>query len=328
LQLRRTTLAAIAALTGVCATAAVANGAATRPAGRAEPPITVSKTLLAGAYHCHGALRHAAREPVLLVTGTGASGEETYALGKGAFDAFGHPVCDVNFPRFETADIQVSVQYLVYAIRREHAQAGRQIALFGISQGGLLSRLALTYWPGLRADVSDVVAAAPTMHGTTLGRCSARMPCVPADWQQLAGSHLLRAIDAYAPRAPGPTAWTTVRSATDEVVQPQTGSHPASALAGASNILIQRVCPGRKVTHIGTAVDSVTFAAFVDALAHPGPARVSRLPKDVCSHPYAPGLEPTTTAALLSAGAALTESQSAKQPTVHAEPKVKHYFLP
>jgi hypothetical protein len=226
---------------------------------------------------------------VLLVTGTGASGEETYALGKGAFDVFGHPVCDVNFPHFETADIQVSVQYLVYAIRREHAQAGRQIALFAISQGGLLSRLALTYWPALRADVSDVVAAAPTMHGTTLGLCSAEMPCVPADWQQLADSHLLRAIDAYAPRAPGPTAWTTVRSATDEVVQPQTGPHPGSALAGASNILIQRVCPGRKVPHIGTAVDSVSFAAFVDALAHPGPARVSRLPKDVCSRPYAPG---------------------------------------
>jgi hypothetical protein len=317
-------------LTGVCATAAVtaANGAPKQTAGRAEPPITVSKALLAAAYHCHAPLRNAAREPVLLVTGTGASGEETYGLGKGAFDSLGHPVCDVNFPHFETADIQVSVQYLVYAIRREHAQAGRQIALFAISQGGLLSRMALTYWPDVRADVSDVVAAAPTMHGTILGHCSARAPCVPAGWQQHAGSHLLRAIDAYAPRAPGPTAWTTVRSATDETVQPQTGPHPASALAGASNILIQHVCPGRKVGHIGTAVDSVTFAAFVDAISHPGPARVSRLPADVCSQPYAPGLDPTTTAALVSDSGAITTSQTAQQPTVRAEPKVKRYFLP
>jgi hypothetical protein len=92
--------------------------------------------------------------------------------------------------------------------------------------------------------------------------------------------------------------------------------------------LIQSVCPGRKDTHIGTAVDSVTFAAFVDALAHRGAARVSRLPKDVCADPYAPGLDPTTTAALISGATALTNGQSAAQPTVRAEPKVKRYFLP
>jgi triacylglycerol lipase len=63
-----------------------------------------------------------------------------------------------------------------------------------------------------------------------------------------------------------------VRSSTDEVVQPQSGKHPASSLVGASNILIQNVCPGRKVSHLGTAVDSVTFAAFVDAITHNGPA--------------------------------------------------------
>src|SRR5262249_37451520 len=155
------------------AAVAAGNGPAPRQAGRAEPPITVSKMLLAAAYHCHGRLRHASREPVLLVTGTGASGEETYAFGKGAFDAFGHAGCDVNFPHFETADIQLSVQYLVYAIRREHERSGRRVAIFAISQGGLLSRFALAYWPDLRADVSDVVAAAPTMHGTTLGHCAA-----------------------------------------------------------------------------------------------------------------------------------------------------------
>jgi triacylglycerol lipase len=330
-QLRGIALAAIAALTWASAAVAVAagSGSAPRHAGRADPPITVSTRLLAGAFHCHGRLSHAAREPVLLVTGTGTSGDETYALGKGAFDLFGHPVCEVNFPYFETADIQLSVQYLVAAIRHEHARSGRAIAIFAISQGGLLSRLALTYWPDLRADVSDVVAAAPTMHGTTLSHCSARRPCVPAGWQQMAGSHLLRAIDAYAPRAPGPTAWTTVRSASDEVVQPQTGPHAASALTGASNLLIQRICPGRTDTHIGTAVDSATFAAFADALAHPGPARVSRLPREVCAHPYAPGLDPTTTTpALLSGANALTNSQIAKQPTLRSEPKVKRYFLP
>jgi hypothetical protein len=225
---------------------------------------------------------------------------------------------------------QVSVQYLVYAIRREYKLSGRAIAVFGISQGGLLARFALTYWPDLRTKVTDVIAAAGTMHGTTVMSdppCSAGHPCPPADWQQRAGSHLLDALNAQPVQAPGPASWTTVRSATDEVVQPQTGKHPSSALKGATNILIQHVCPGRRDTHLGTFVDSVTFAAIVDAIAHRGPARVSRLPRNVCAHPYAPGLDPAATTALLAGASALLASQTKNVPTVKAEPKVSGYFL-
>ena len=125
--------------------------------------------------------------------------------------------------------------------------AGRKIAIFGISQGGLLPRFALTYWPSLRPMVSDVLAAAGTQHGTTVGAgsCSAASPCPPAYWQQAAGSNLLRALNRQRFEAPGPTAWTTVRSTTDETVQPTTGPHPTSALKGAANLVIQAVCPGR-----------------------------------------------------------------------------------
>jgi triacylglycerol lipase len=189
--------------------------------------------------------------------------------------------------------------------------------------------------PDLRTKVADVLSAAGSLHGTTVppfagGKfCSAKRRCAPADWQQQAGSHLLTALDAKSAHAPaGPTAWTTVRSSTDEVVQPQTGKHPSSALPGATNILIQRVCAGRRVTHIGTAVDSVTFAAFIDAITHPGPVKVSRLPNKVCSHPYAPGLSEAGTIALLSAATTLTTTQINEQPTVTAEPKVRSYFLP
>ena len=142
----------------------------------------------------------------MLVTGTGATGDEAYAIGKGAFDAFGHPVCTVNFPDFTTADIQVSVQYLVNGIRAMARRAGQPIAIFGISQGGLLPRFALTYWPSLRAKVTDVLAAAGTQHGTTLGdpaACAAG-GCAPAVWQQAAGSKLLAALNAQPDETPGP----------------------------------------------------------------------------------------------------------------------------
>ena len=57
-------------------------------------------------------------------------------------------------------------------------------------------------------------------------------------------------------------------------------------------MLIQSVCPGRKVTHIGTALDSVTFALFKDAITHKGPARRSRIPGSVCAQPSRPGWTP------------------------------------
>lgn len=179
------------------------------PAAAKEPPITVRSALMSAAFHCHGTLANTSREPVLLVTGTGFTGEETYGFGKGAFDQLGRPVCDVNFPDAETADIQISVQYLVYAIRREFKASGREIAIFGISQGGLLARMALTYWPDLRTKVADVLSAAGSLHGTTVppfagGKfCSAKRPCAPAEWQQEAGSHLLKALDAKSADALG-----------------------------------------------------------------------------------------------------------------------------
>jgi hypothetical protein len=299
------------------------------PAGAAEPKLTPSPAALAAALKCTAGIDHATRTPLMLVTGTGASGDEAYAIAKPAIDAYGAPACWVNFPHHTTADVQLSVQYLVYGIRAEARRAGRRIAVFGISQGGLLPRIALTYWPSLRAKVTDVIAAAGTQHGTTVGGIGAcaRNPkgCVPADWQQAAGSHFLRALNAQPDETPGPTSWTTVRSSTDEVVRPTTGAHPTSALKGATNVLIQSVCPGRKVTHIGTALDSVTFAAVVDAIAHPGPAKVSRLPADVCAHPYAPGLDEAATTKLIAGAAKLTAGRGQSEPRVRREPPVRSW---
>jgi hypothetical protein len=310
-------------LAGLCAASA---GVAAKPKPAPEPALTVPKSELEASYRCEGMVLRGGPQPLLFVTGTSTTAEEGYLLVRGAFETLGRPVCLVNFPDYTTADIQVSVQYLVYAIRREYAEAGKPIAIFGISQGGLLPRFALTYWPSLRAEVSDVLAAAGTQHGTTVASpCSASFPCPPAAWQQAAGSALLRALNSQPFEAPGPTAWTTVRSASDETVQPQTGPHPTSALSGATNILIQSVCPGRTTSHVGTEVDSVTFAALVDAISHKGPAKVSRLPADVCAHPYAPGLNETTTTNILGGSGGLLDAQLATVPLVPAEPKVRAY---
>jgi hypothetical protein len=322
---RRLALAACIGVLGLLVGAGTASAAS-------GPRLTVPQSELDAAVKCPIDPTNAAATPVMLVTGTGASGDQAYLIGQGAFEAYGHPVCYVNFPDFTTADIQVSVQYLVYGLRKEFALAHRKVAVIGISQGGLLPRFALTYWPDLRKKVSDVVAAAGTQHGTNIGRgCSADSPCAPANWQQIHGSHLRRALNSQPDETPGKVSYTTVRSLTDETVQPQGGKHPTSALDGASNILIQGVCPGRTTTHIGTAVDSVTFAAFVDAVAHGGKekrgaARVSRLPSDVCSHPYATGLNEAQTTLFLTASGGLISGQQSQVPKVPAEPSVRKVF--
>jgi triacylglycerol lipase len=315
-------------VTGRAATAILlAAGLVFWPAAAAakEPQLKVERARLATALTCHGEVKPRAQPPILFLPGTGSDGSRVYALGKGAFDALGRPVCVVAFPHRTTADVQVSVQYLVYAIRRTSQLAHRAIALAGVSQGGLLARIALTYWPSLRTRVSDVVSAAAPHHGSTArigGLCDER-GCPPAIWQQAAGSRFLRALDSGRDETPGPTSWTTVRSATDEVAQPQTGPAPTSALDGAQNVLIQRVCPGRLTSHLGTAVDSVTLGVLADAITQRGPAKPSRLPPDVCSHPYGTGLDEQQTELFLELGQRLIGQSLANVPRVHREPRVR-----
>jgi triacylglycerol lipase len=295
----------------------------------AGPPLKIDKAKLEAAFHCTGEITNASSEPIMLSTGTLGTGTGLYGALKGAFDAYGHPVCYVDYPDFTTADVQDSVQYLVYGIRQMARIAGRPGVVYGISQGALLPRIALTYWPGLQRKVTDVIALAGPQHGTTatlgLG-CSSANPCPPAFWQQKAGSNFLKALNRQPDESPGKTSWTTVRTLDDQVVEPQTGKHPTSALKGAANIVIQSVCPGRHTSHIGAVFDSVSFAALVDAVAHKGAARVSRLPSDVCSHHYAPGLNEQLIDGLL---AALEDpsgpfvGELALVPKVNHEPRVR-----
>jgi hypothetical protein len=300
------------------------------PAPAKEPRLTVDRADLVAALTCHSDVGARGSAPILVVPGTGSDGSQIYALGKGAFDAIGRRLCTVSLPDRATADLQTSVQYVVHAIRTLSRGTKRRIAVAGISQGGLLARVALTYWPSLRRRVTDVVTAAATHHGAPgtsegAGRCLLD-GCPPAIWQQAANSRFLRSLNNGRDETPGRVAYTTVRSATDEVVQPQTGPAPTSALRGAVNLLIQDVCPGRATTHIGTAVDSVTIAALHDAVTHKGPARISRFPSDVCAHPYGTELDEQRTSAFLAIAAQLLAQGAGTVPVVRAEPPVSSWM--
>ena len=210
----------------------------------------------------------------MLSTGTLGTGRDLLGSLRGAFEAYPYPVCYVDYPDFTTADVQDSVQYLVFGLRKMARVAGRPVAVYGISQGALLPRVALTSGRGLGArSRRDGVAGTHRGTAVDLGLvCSSDRLCPPAFLQQAAGSNFLKALNRQPDESPGRTSWTTVRTLDDELVQPQTGDHPTSALQGAANLVIQEVCPGRHTSHIGAVYDSVSFAALVDAVAHRGPA--------------------------------------------------------
>jgi triacylglycerol lipase len=290
------------------------------------PPLKVHKSELKAAFHCNGELANASRTPIMLSTGTLSAGGDLYGSLQDAFDAYPHPVCYVEYPDFTTADIQDSVQYLVFGVRKMARVAGRPVAVYGISQGALLPRVALTYWPRLRRKVTDVIAVAGTQHGSTVDVglvCSSDGLCPPAFLQQAAGSSFLTALERQPDESPGRTSWTTVRTLDDELAQPQTGAHPTSELKGAANLVIQEVCPGRHTSHIGAVFDSVSFAALVDAVAHKGSARASRLPGDVCSHKYATGLDEGQTDAVVTASLGVLLGHLPLVPKVAQEPRVR-----
>ena len=310
------------------ATALAALGA-WAPAGVArEPRLTVAAAEAEAALTCAAEIRPSRPAPVLFVPGTGSDGSQVIALGRPAFDAMGRSLCSLTLPDRTTADMQVSSQYVVRAIRSLARRAGRPIAVAGVSQGGVLARIALTYWPSLRPRVTDVVTAAAPHHGTTTVNTAvcAAGGCPPALWQQATGSRLLAALGAMPDETPGALGWTTVRSTSDELVRPQTGPGATSALDGATNLVIQRMCPGRTTNHLATTVDSVTIAALADAVEHPGPARARRLPAAVCDEPFGAGLNQQLTQLFLDIAGERYGAGTAGVPRVLEEPPVRWWM--
>ena len=127
----------LVAFTAVVAVGAALGGAAGAQARATEPKLTVPAATLATALTCYGEIGRGRPAPIVFAPGTGSTGAQVYVLGKGAFDAIGRPVCTVSFPDRTTADVQVSVQYLVWAVRSLARRVGRPVAVAVAAVTGL-----------------------------------------------------------------------------------------------------------------------------------------------------------------------------------------------
>jgi hypothetical protein len=236
---------------------------------------------------------------VLLVPGTGATADDNYSWNyEPAFRAQGIPWCAVTFPAAGNNDIQVNGEYVVYAIRTMYQRAGRRIAVVGHSQGGMVPRWALRWWPDTRPMVDDVVGFAGTNHGTTQAHASCPRGCIPADTQQASDSMFIRALNSGQETFAG-ISYTEVYTHTDEEVQPNQDSNGTSSLhtgdGRITNVAVQDICPSDTTEHLGLGTyDSVAYALAMDALNHDGPADPARISRGVCTQPLMPGINPVT----------------------------------
>jgi hypothetical protein len=292
-------LAAAVAVLGVGPAAA---SAAYAPPSRSGPPLSVPAAKLAGALSCTGTLRSASHPPVLLVPGTSLNPATDYGYGwEPALSKLGWPYCTVTLPGNAMGDIQVAGEYVVYAIRTMHAAYDGRIDIVGHSQGGMVPRWALRFWPDTRAMVDDLVGLSPSNHGTLDAIPACAQSCAPAFWQQRSNAAFIAALNSPQETFPG-ISYTNIYTNTDEVVTPNFGPAASSSLSGGggaiANVAIQSVCPADLTEHLGIGIyDNTAYALALDALTHDGPADAARVSATTCLSPLMPGIDPGTFAA-------------------------------
>ena len=258
-----------------------------------EPALETSQEQLDAALRCTG-FTHPDKPPVLLVHGTFTSGYEQYDWTYlPLLDEHGFDVCTVTYPDRGFIDAQISAEYVVNALRRMRARSGgRKIAMIGHSQGVMVPRWAIRWWPSARDAVSDFVMEAGPNHGinpllittsgvlTTLG-ISGTLGQPEVVYQFYDTSKFMQASNSE-DETPGDIDYTALYTQFDELVQPASPIPTAAVDFGknnpkVSNILLQQVCPGRVVDHVSIGLtDGLAFALALDAISNPGPANIER----------------------------------------------------
>lgn len=320
----------------LAATAACAIGAA--PAGAIEyaplntpgPKLSVPKGKLRSALSCTGNLRKGGQAPVLLVPGTTVTPRENFSWNwVRDLDTRGVPHCEIELPARSMGDVQVAGEYVVYAIRLMHREGRRDIDIFGHSQGGMLPRWALRFWPNVRNKVDDLVGAAASNHGTTLAGALCAGGCVPAFWQQRHNSDFIEALNSRAETFK-PVDYTSLYTHLDEVVIPNGNDRGSTSLRGGggnvANVATQDLCPLNLAEHLALGTyDGAAYAIARDAMEHRGPADLKRVSASVCSGSPMPGVDPVTFATDYADAGAFLGSTILTSKQVTREPELACY---
>lgn len=158
----------------------------------------------------------------------------------------------------------------------------------------MLPRWALRFWPDTRAMVEDLVALAPSNHGTTRGHLPCRSACRPAHRQQLSGSRFMRALNSSKETFRG-ISYTNVYTRFDAVATPPESAELHTGDGRITNLAVQEICSFDPSDHMTLALVNATgFALAMDALGRDGPADVATVAARGCAQPSIPGYDPAT----------------------------------
>ncbi len=321
--------AVVAAGTSLAATGPYA------PLNRPGPVLSVTQAQVDAALACTGSLTDPAHVPILLVPGTDTTPQTAFSWNyEVAFANEGRPFCAVTLPGNALLDIQTAGEYIVGAIRTMYARDGRRrIAVVGWSQGGMVPRWALRFWPDTRRKVASVIALDPSNHGTTVAvaSCDTTRGCAPADWQQASNANFIAALNSGAETFAG-IAYTVVYSRDDEVVVPNLNNSGSSSLhtggGEIADIAVQTICPADASEHLAMGTyDPVGYALVIDALDHATPANPADIPASVCLQTLQPGVNPATFAQSYAALLASIVAAGNAAPSVSAEPGLAGYVF-
>jgi triacylglycerol esterase/lipase EstA (alpha/beta hydrolase family) len=304
------------------------------PVDQKGPRLTVPASQLSAALRCTPSVSTQQREPILLVPGTTLTPEENFSWNyERALNALQLPFCTIELPNHAMSDIQTAGEYVVFALRemsrfRGHRHA-RKVQVIGYSQGGMVPRWALRFWPETRELVDDDVGLDASNHGTLTAQPACAEGCAPAIWQQRNNASFIEALNSYQETFPG-ISYTEVYSQNDEIVVPNLNEEGSSSVHSGggtiANIAVQEVCPGHVADHLAMgSYDPVGYALALDAVTHPGPAQAERTSKIVCAEPFQPGVEASTFAAEDAKYNAEIAETDASYPHVASEPPLRCY---
>jgi triacylglycerol esterase/lipase EstA (alpha/beta hydrolase family) len=199
---------------------------------------------------------------VLLVSGYGGGTQGLQTLA-GRLRGAGRTVTVLPPVDDNVGDLREQAQAIDRAARAAIDAGAPSVDVVAHSAGGVAARVWVADLGGGKLARRVVTLGSPH-HGTQLAALGGSV--CPLACQQLApGSDVLEGL----PETPAGPAWVSIWTANDQTVLP-----PDSAeLAGALNIEVQQVCPGRKVTHGGLPADPVVDDLVLSEL---GTAPVTR----------------------------------------------------
>jgi pimeloyl-ACP methyl ester carboxylesterase len=244
---------------------------------RATAPVE-ARPLSTDRFHCPAELGSGPEPVVVLLHGTGSSVRNAWSWSyQRALTTQGFDVCSVELVDRGAGDIQESAARVAGAVESLVA-ARHRVTLVGHSQGGLVARTVLHWWPELRTHVDDLVMLGTPNQGIPMAELVCAERCVPAYQQMRVDSRFLRALNTSRHEF-GAISVTSVAAADDVLVPPD-----RAWVGSAANLVVQDFCSGRAVGHSGLVGDAAAFAIALDAITHTGPARRARVAVDCTRH--------------------------------------------